>query len=170
MAYRMASREAVRAIADAIIFGPQRFIDRTFDDALSLLQEVRSYILYEERSDRMGLPPAARVRSEPWGHSHDSAPDQRHGLATSAKSRCCRRNRRAGAFEGRKPLRRSGSHASMMQVWKIPVYQIACVSSLIAVSRVYVRAARLDDMIQGEQVAQYGRCIRWRSGDTDPRA
>ena len=62
MAYRMASREAVRAIADAIIFGPKRVIDRTFDDTLNLLEEVRSYILYEERSDRMGLPPAARVR------------------------------------------------------------------------------------------------------------
>ena len=34
---------------------------------------------------------------------------------------------------------------------------------------VYVRAARLDDMVQGEQVSQYRRCIRWRSGDTDPQ-
>ncbi len=36
-------------MADAIIFGPQWFVDRTFKDALSLLEEVRSYILYEER-------------------------------------------------------------------------------------------------------------------------
>jgi len=49
-------------MADAIVFGPQRFIDRTFDEALELLEEVRSYILYEERADRMDLPPAARVR------------------------------------------------------------------------------------------------------------
>ena len=49
-------------MADAIVFGPQRFIDRTFDEALELLEEVRSYILYEERDDRQGLSPAARVR------------------------------------------------------------------------------------------------------------
>ena len=61
----MASQEAVRAMADAIIFRPQRFIDRTFDDALSLLEEVRSYILYEEQSDRMDLPPCHPRASEP---------------------------------------------------------------------------------------------------------
>jgi regulator of CtrA degradation len=58
----MASQRAVCALADAIIFGAQRFIDRTFDDALSLLEEVRSYILYEERSDRTELSLATRVR------------------------------------------------------------------------------------------------------------
>lgn len=49
-------------MTDAIVFGPQRFIDRTFEEALELLEEVRSYILYEERAERQGLPPAARVR------------------------------------------------------------------------------------------------------------
>ena len=49
-------------MAEATIFGPKRFIDRTFDEALTLLEEVRSYILYEERSDRLGLSPSARVR------------------------------------------------------------------------------------------------------------
>lgn len=49
-------------MGEAIVFGPQRFIDRTFEEALELLEEIRSYILYEERADRMDLPPAARVR------------------------------------------------------------------------------------------------------------
>lgn len=49
-------------MSDAQIFGPQRFIDRTFDEALALLEEIRSYILYEERADRAELPPAERVR------------------------------------------------------------------------------------------------------------
>ncbi len=49
-------------MTDAIIYGPQRFIDRTFEEALELLEEVRTYILYEERADRMDLPPSARVR------------------------------------------------------------------------------------------------------------
>ena len=49
-------------MTEAVVFGPKRFIDRTFDEALALLEEVRSYILYEERSDRHALPPAARVR------------------------------------------------------------------------------------------------------------
>lgn len=49
-------------MADAMIFGPQRFIDRTFDEALTLLEEIRSYILYDERRDRMELPPTERVR------------------------------------------------------------------------------------------------------------
>ncbi len=49
-------------MTDATVFGPQRFIDRTFEEALELLEEVRSYILYEERDERQGLAPAARVR------------------------------------------------------------------------------------------------------------
>lgn len=49
-------------MSEAIVFGPQKFIDRTFDEALELLEEIRSYILYEEKSDRDELPPAARVR------------------------------------------------------------------------------------------------------------
>lgn len=49
-------------MSDNVIVGPQRFIDRTFDEALSLLEEVRTYILYEEKADRADLPPAARVR------------------------------------------------------------------------------------------------------------
>lgn len=47
---------------DNVVVGPQRFIDRTFDEALALLEEVRTYILYEEKTDRADLPPAARVR------------------------------------------------------------------------------------------------------------
>jgi hypothetical protein len=48
-------------MADALIFRPQRFIDRMFEDAPSLLEEVRSYNLHQERSDRVDLFLAARV-------------------------------------------------------------------------------------------------------------
>jgi regulator of CtrA degradation len=47
---------------EAIVVGPQRFIDRTFEEALELLEEVRAYILYEEKADRLDLPPTGRVK------------------------------------------------------------------------------------------------------------
>lgn len=100
-------QEAVCATAEAIIFGPQRFIDRTFDDALSLLEEVRSYILYEERSDRMDLPPAARVRQSLEATRMTARLTNVMALAATAKGRRRWRNRRARILETCKPSWRS---------------------------------------------------------------
>jgi len=119
-------------MAEAIIFGPQRFIDRTFDDALSLLEEVRSYILYEERSDRMDLPPAARVRQSLEATRMTARLTNVMAWLLLQKAAAAREIEEQ---EPLKPENRLGGRkpAWMMQVWKTPICQAACGNCLIVV-------------------------------------
>jgi regulator of CtrA degradation len=148
----MASQEAVRAMADAIIFGPQRFIDRTFDDALSLLEEVRSYILYEERSDGMDLPPAARVRQSL------EATRMTARLTNVMAWLLLQKAAAAGEIEEQEPLKpenRLGGREACMDDAGVedPDLPDRMRELLDRSHRMYVRVARLDDMMQGEKVA-----------------
>jgi regulator of CtrA degradation len=139
-------------MADAIIFGPQRFIDRTFDDALSLLEEVRSYILYEERSDRMDLPPAARVRQSL------EATRMTARLTNVMAWLLLQKAAAAGEIEEQEPLKaenRLGGREACMDDAGVedPDLPDRMRELLDRSHRMYVRVARPDDMMQGEKVA-----------------
>ncbi|MGZ0190186.1 MAG: DUF1465 family protein [Alphaproteobacteria bacterium] len=135
-------------MADAIIFGPRRFIDRTFDEALALLEEVRSYILYEERSDRLDLPPTARVRQSL------EATRMTARLTNVMAWLLLQKAAASGEIDQAEPLkeenRLGGREACMDTSGELPERMR---DLLHKSERMYVRVARLDEMMAERKVA-----------------
>lgn len=139
-------------MADAIVFGPQRFIDRTFDEALELLEEVRSYILYEERADRMHLPPAARVKQSL------EATRMTARLTNVMAWLLLQKAAAAGEIDEAERLkaenRLGGREACMTDEGAEDGELPDRMRELLSKSqRMYVRVARLDDLMYGTKVA-----------------
>lgn len=133
-------------MADAVVFGPKLFIDRTFDEALTLLEEVRSYILFEERSDRMELPPAARVRQSL------EATRMTARLTNVMAWLLLQKAAAAGEIEADEPLKQEnrlgGREACMDPDGALDEELPERMRDLLDKSqRMYVRVARLDEML-----------------------
>ena len=139
-------------MSDAIVFGPQRFIDRTFEEALALLEEVRAYILYEERKERLDLPPAARVRQSL------EATRMTARLTNVMAWLLLQKAAAAGEVEETERLKdenRLGGRESCMDDTGAEDEELPeRMRDLLEKSqRMYVRVARLDDMLADSRVA-----------------
>lgn len=139
-------------MADATLFGPQRFIDRTFDEALELLEEIRSYILYDERSDRLELEPAARVRQSL------EATRMTARLTNVMAWLLLQKAAAAGEVESHEPLKpenRLGGREACMDVDGAEDESLPerMRELLVKSERMYFRVARLDEMLAQSAVA-----------------
>ncbi len=133
-------------MAEATIVGPKRFIDRTFEEALELLEEIRSYILYEERTDRQGLPPAARVRQSL------EATRMTARLTNVMAWLLLQKAAVAGEIDPDEPMKaenRLGGREACMDPLEGPIEDLPArmLELLDKSQRMYVRVARLDDMM-----------------------